>query len=155
MKAIGSDPRWAHGLAPVLVLADEPAQWLESTSGKMLVVLETAMGKIPGSRMIALGTQPALAGHWFARWLNGDADYRQSHIANPLAPPFQRRTWLKANPSLPYMPGLELTIRKQARKARTSDDALAAFRALRLNCWQPAKMAQCETREIRGRIGVS
>ena len=74
--------------------------------------------------MIALGTQPALAGHWFARWLNGDADYRQSHIANPLAPPFQRRTWLKANPSLPYMPGLELTIRKQARKARTSDDAL-------------------------------
>ena len=22
-------------------------------------------------------------------------------------------------------------------------------------CWQPAKMAQCETREIRGRIGVS
>ena len=21
-------------------------------------------------------------------------------------------------------------------------------------CWQPAKMAQCETREIRGRIGV-
>ena len=67
MKAIGSDPRWAHGLAPVLVLADEPAQWLESTSGKMLVALETAMGKIPGSRMIALGTQPALAGHWFAR----------------------------------------------------------------------------------------
>ena len=99
----------------------------------MLGALETAMGKIPSSRMIALGTQPALAGHWFARWLNGDADYRQSHIANPLAPPFQRRTWLKANPSLPYMPGLELTIRKQARKARTSDDALAAFRALWLN----------------------
>ena len=24
-----------------------------------------------------------------------------------------------------------------------------------LECWQPAKMAQCETREIRGRIGVS
>ena len=23
------------------------------------------------------------------------------------------------------------------------------------SCWQPAKMAQCETREIRGRIGVS
>ena len=22
-------------------------------------------------------------------------------------------------------------------------------------CWQPAKMGQCETREIRGRIGVS
>ena len=23
------------------------------------------------------------------------------------------------------------------------------------NCWQPAKMGQCETREIRGRMGVS
>ncbi len=27
MRAIGSDPRRAHGLAPVLVIADEPAQW--------------------------------------------------------------------------------------------------------------------------------
>ena len=27
MRAIGSDPSRAHGLAPVLVIADEPAQW--------------------------------------------------------------------------------------------------------------------------------
>ena len=27
IRAIGSDPRRAHGLAPVLVIADEPAQW--------------------------------------------------------------------------------------------------------------------------------
>ena len=27
VRCIGSDPRRAHGLAPVLVLADEPAQW--------------------------------------------------------------------------------------------------------------------------------
>ena len=40
---------------------------------------------------------------------------------------------------------------------------LGNYRALLLDlakdpamiCWQPAKMAQCETREIRGRIGVS
>ena len=30
VRCIGSDPRRAHGLAPVLVLADEPAQWPES-----------------------------------------------------------------------------------------------------------------------------
>ena len=27
IRCIGSDPRRAHGLAPVLVLANEPAQW--------------------------------------------------------------------------------------------------------------------------------
>ncbi len=27
IRAIGSDPRRTHGLAPVLVIADEPAQW--------------------------------------------------------------------------------------------------------------------------------
>ena len=32
VRCIGSDPRRAHGLAPVLVLADESAQWLEGTS---------------------------------------------------------------------------------------------------------------------------
>ena len=31
VRCIGSDPRRAHGLAPVLVLADEPAQWPENT----------------------------------------------------------------------------------------------------------------------------
>ena len=31
VRCIGSDPRRAHGLAPVLTLADEPAQWPEST----------------------------------------------------------------------------------------------------------------------------
>ena len=36
VRCIGSDPRRAHGLAPVLVLADEPAQWLESTGEKMV-----------------------------------------------------------------------------------------------------------------------
>ena len=31
VRCIGSDPRRAHGLAPVLVLADEPAQWPDTT----------------------------------------------------------------------------------------------------------------------------
>ena len=31
VRCVASDPRRAHGLAPVLVLADEPAQWPEST----------------------------------------------------------------------------------------------------------------------------
>ena len=41
---IGSDPRRAHGLAPVLVLADEPAQWPENIGKRMVAALQTAAG---------------------------------------------------------------------------------------------------------------
>ena len=38
VRCVGSDPRRAHGLAPVLVLADEPAQWPETTGERMVSV---------------------------------------------------------------------------------------------------------------------
>ena len=45
VRCIGSDPRRAHGLAPVLVLADEPAQWPDTTGERMVAALRTAAGK--------------------------------------------------------------------------------------------------------------
>ena len=45
VRCIGSDPRRAHGLAPVLVLADEPAQWPETTGERMVAALRTAAGE--------------------------------------------------------------------------------------------------------------
>ena len=133
IRCIGSDPKRAHGLAPLLVLADEPAQWEHTKRDAMRAALSTAMGKLPGSRLIALGTRPADDQHWFARMLSGGADYAQSHHAVETDPPFQRRTWLKANPSLPAMPALEARIRKEAGEARKDSSLLHAFRALRLN----------------------
>ena len=35
VRVLGSDPARAHGLAPVLVIADEPAQWPTNTSDRM------------------------------------------------------------------------------------------------------------------------
>ena len=61
VRCIGSDPRRAHGLAPVLVLADEPAQWEHTKADAMVAALRTAMGKMPGARFVALGTRPAEA----------------------------------------------------------------------------------------------
>ena len=58
LKCIGSDPRRAHGLAPVLVLADEGAQWEPGTAEAMLAALRTSLGKVPGGKLIALGTRP-------------------------------------------------------------------------------------------------
>ena len=133
VRCIGSDPRRAHGLAPVLVLADEPAQWPESTGEKMVAALRTAAGKQPHSRFVALGTRPADETHWFGKMLTGGADYAQTHAARPDDAKFQRRTWAKANPSLAHMPDLLAAIRTEAGQAKRDPGLLAAFEALRLN----------------------
>ena len=133
IRCLGSDPRRAHGLAPSLILADEPSQWPPATGERMLAALMTALGKIPNARFVALGTRPAGTDHWFAKMLAGTADYAQSHAAPPGDPPFRRRTWAKANPSLDFMPDLESTIRREAGHARTDPTMFPTFRALRLN----------------------
>ena len=133
VRCLGSDPRRAHGLAPSLVLADEPAQWPTSTATRMVAALRTAAGKQPDSRFIALGTRPSAHDHWFARLLAGGADYAQAHAAGDDDPPFQRRTWAKANPSLDHMPDLLRTIRKEAVEARSDEMAFPQFKSLRLN----------------------
>ena len=131
-KVIGSKPSGAHGARPKLVLADEPAQWEHPDA--MLSVLRTGLGKVPGSRLIALGTRPSDEGHWFARMLEpGGCAYSQTHAAAVDAPDFHRRTWKKANPSLDYFPDLEKRIRLEADEARTDPSKLASFRAMRLN----------------------
>ena len=87
----------------------------------------------PDARLIALGTRPAGNDHWFAKALAGGADYAQTHAAAPADPPFQRRTWAKANPSINFMPDLEATIRREAGHAKTDPALFPGFRALRLN----------------------
>ena len=133
VRCIGSDPRRAHGLAPVLTLADEPSQWPETTGERMVAALRTAAGKQPHSRFVALGTRPADETHWFAKMLAGSADYAQTHATGPDDPRFHKRTWAKANPSMAHMPDLESAIRTEARQARQDPALLASFEALRLN----------------------
>ena len=49
VRVLGSDPRRAHGLAPCLILADEPTQWDPNKSDRMLAALRTAAGKQPSA----------------------------------------------------------------------------------------------------------
>ena len=128
----GSDPRRLHGAAPALTICDELAQWPPTRIGEMLAALRTAAGKIPNSRLLMIGTRPADEGHPFAVALR-DADYRQVHAARPGDPPFQRRTWKRANPSLDAFPDLEAAIRREAQAAKRDPSLLAQFQALRLN----------------------
>ena len=67
----------------------------------------------------------------------GGAQYCQTHAAREDDPPFQRRTWMKANPSLRHLPDLDVAIRDEAREARQDPDLLASFKALRLNLGTP------------------
>ena len=132
VRCIGCDPKRAHGLAPALVLADEPSQWERTKSEAMLAALRTAMGKIAGARMIALGTRPDSRDHWFSRMLES-ADYAQLHAAGENDDPFLKATWRSANPSLKYLPALEARIRKESLEAKADESHLSEFRALRLN----------------------
>lgn len=133
LRCIGSDPRRMHGLAPRLVVGDEVAQWEPNKLDKALAALQTSMGKIPDSRALWIGTRPDSSDHPFSKFLYGGCEYSQVHAARKNDPPFQKRTWLKANPALPFLPDLEKTIRREVVKARQDPAMLAAFRSLRLN----------------------
>ena len=133
LKVQGSDPRRLHGAAPRLLIGDELAQWPPAQIEAMLVALETSRGKIEDSRALWIGTRPAGAEHPFERYLLGGVGYSQIHAAGPGDPPFQRRTWKKANPGLDHLPDLEAAIRREAAAAKRDPARLAAFKALRLN----------------------
>ena len=134
LRCIGSDPAKAHGLRPALALLDEPAQWDAHKSERMLAAIRTGLGKVPNSKMVALGTRPAADGHWFSRMLAGvGVGYHQCHAAAKDDPPFRVRTWRKANPSMDHLPSLRKELAEEAAIAKTDPASLASFRALRLN----------------------
>ena len=98
----------------------------------MLVAIRTGLGKVPGSKLIALGTRPVGGDHWFARILL-EADYSQVHAAPDDAPPFRLRTIRRANPSYDHLPSLRMRLAKEAVEARRDSSLLASWRAMPLN----------------------
>ncbi len=127
-----SDPARLHGAAPSLVIADEVAQWPRTRVDAMLAALRTAMGSIPDSRLVAIGTRASTPSHPFERLL-ADADFTMTFAARSDDPIGQKRTWLRANPSLRYFPDLERAYRKEVKSAKRDPSLLTAFKALRLN----------------------
>ena len=126
-----------QGAQPRLVLADEPAVWGKaktSDGADVFHVLRSSLGKIPGAKLVALGTQAEHDGHWFSKMLDGvGADYVQLHTADEDDDPFARGTWLKANPSLDFMPAQELAIQGEVDIAKSDANEMSRFRNKRLN----------------------
>ena len=132
IRCLGGDPRRAHGLRPKLALLDEPAQWPTNTSEKMVAAIRTALGKTPGSRLVALGTRSDSETHWFSKLLRSAA-YSQVHAARPDDPPFLLSTIRRANPSLDFLPSLKARVLSERDEARADGDRLAEWKSLRLN----------------------
>ena len=134
LTVMAADARRAHGRPGVVAaLLDEPAQWSTGVGEKLLAAITTSAGKQENFKIVALGTRPSSPEHWFSRWLEGAADYSQVHAAGDDDPPYQRKTWAKANPSLKAFPHLLEAIKAESVKAKADDAELASFKALRLN----------------------
>ena len=81
-----------------------------------------------------LGTRPSAPDHPFQRALAGHGmGFTLCYAASKDDPPFQKRTWLKANSGLRHLPDLEAVIRSEAADAKRDESAMQSFRALRLN----------------------
>lgn len=136
IRVLSSNPKRAHGLAPAMIIADEPAQWERTGGERLYAALMTSTGKVPGSRLIALGTRPENSAHWFQRLLDARDD--PSIVAHCYSAPVDcdwndPEAWLEANPSLPHMPELRDALAAEAHSARSNPAMLLAFKALRLN----------------------
>ena len=134
-------PGRLHGLQPKIVFCEEPAQWDRTKSEGAFAALKTGLGKIPNSRLFALGTRAKNPGHWFSQLLE-TADFSMVFAAAEDDPIGQRKTWLKANPSLSRFKHLEQTIRSEVKEAKSDPASLASFKALRLN------MGTSDTKEL-------
>lgn len=139
LRAIASNPDFAHGLAPVLVICDEPAKWQHQTSDRMWAALKTSLGKVPGSKVIAIGTLPEDGTHWFSRLFEEPPpdSHCKLYQAQKDCPLEDVEQWKAANPSLAFFPTLMKAYDSECRDAEGNSQAESEFRALRLNLGTP------------------
>ena len=134
LKAIGSDGKRAHGLAPAMLLLDEPAQWPKNDGKKMYAACVSALGKQPTCLMLAVGTRSDDPLHWFSRMLNGGPGvYAQIHCAAKGSDDWSDKAMHDANPALHDMPHMMAEFKRLREKAKTDPRELSIFRAYNLN----------------------
>lgn len=128
------DPRRLHGLAPALILCDEPAQWPAYMSRPMFEACQTALGKISQSKLCAFSTRPE-RGTWFDSLLNSKDKSVAVHCysADKCKHIFRVNAMKAANPSWDYFANLRDQIKVEARIAKRDNGALPAYKSYRLN----------------------
>ena len=137
LRAIGSDPKHAHGLAPSIAILDEPAQWKLNYSEELYAAMTSSLGKQRDSKLIAVGTRSDDPEHWFSELFESSGNagvYGQLHTPSQGIDEFSLEAIRAANPAYGYFPMLREKIKEDREKAmRKGGRALRIWRALRLN----------------------
>ncbi|WP_414901294.1 terminase large subunit [Sphingomonas flavalba] len=131
-RALTSDARKAHGLAPSFWIADEVAQW---RSRELWDNLATGMGKRASALGVTISTQAADDLHFFSEMLDAEpvpSVYVQLHAAPEGCALDDRAAWAAANPALGAFLNLDQFADAAARAMR-SPSFEPSFRLLQLN----------------------
>lgn len=131
-RALTSDARKAHGLAPSFWVADEVAQW---KSRELWDNLATGMGKRAQALGVTISTQAADDLHFFSEMLDAQPNptvYVQLHSAPKDCALDDREAWLTANPALGVFLN-EDQFADAAERAMRSPSFEPSFRLLNLN----------------------
>lgn len=131
-RALTSDARKAHGLAPSFWIADEVAQW---RSRELWDNLATGMGKRASALGVTISTQAADDLHFFSEMLDAPpvpTIYTQLHCAPDDCALDDPEAWHSANPALGTFLNLE-QFKDAAARALSSLSFAPSFRLLNLN----------------------
>ena len=131
-RALTSDARKAHGLAPSFWIADEVAQW---RSRELWDNLATGMGKRAQALGVTISTQAADDHHFWSEMLDAPANpttYVQLHAAPKDCALDDRSAWRAANPALGAFLN-EAQFADAAARAIRSPSFAPSFRLLNLN----------------------
>jgi phage terminase large subunit-like protein len=131
-RALTSDARKAHGLAPSFWVADEVAQW---RSRELWDNLRTGMAKRKSALGVTISTQAADDLHFWSEILDAEPSpttYIQLHAAANDCALDDRAAWAAANPALGAFVN-ETEFADAAAMAMRSPSFAPAFRLLNLN----------------------
>lgn len=131
-RALTSDARKAHGLAPSFWIADEVAQW---RSRELWDNLATGMSKRAEALGVTISTQARDNAHFFSEMLDGPvvpSVYCQLHSAPDDCELDDPEAWAAANPALGAFLDADSFADASARAIRSPSFA-PAFRLLHLN----------------------
>ena len=136
-KALAADGKTAHGLSPVLVIADEIGQ-VRGPSSDFVDALTTSQGAHADPLLIAISTQAASDADLFSLWLDDATRSDDPRIvARVYAAPEgcdldNEDAWRAANPALGLFRSLD-DLREQAKQAARMPSMENTFRNLILN----------------------
>ena len=138
LRILSSSGKRAMGLAQFsTIFADEPAAWEARGGALMWDALRTSLGKLPGQRVVLIGTRaPAEVGSWWPELL--EAGSGEGTFIEVMAAPdaLAWDSWeaiTTANPLVRKNPELRKTILRERGEARRNETLRPAYEAYRLN----------------------